>query len=98
MPLVFFFRITKGNFLERGQRGKHVQLIYENYYRTLGQNIAFYRNRRRLNQLQLSEAAGISRNHLSRIENADCAVSLDAVFAIANALGVEPYKLFQEKE
>ena len=75
-----------------------MQLIYEKQYRTLGQNIAFYRKRRRLTQLQLCEAAEISRNHLSHIENADCAVSLDAVFAIANALGVEPYKLFQNKE
>jgi len=75
-----------------------VQLIYENYYRNLGQNIAFYRRMRNLTQLQLSEAVETSRNHLSRIENADCAVSLDTVFAIANALGVEPYKLFQNKE
>lgn len=75
-----------------------MQLIYESHYQNLGQNIAFYRNRRKLNQLQLSEAAGISRNHLSRIENADCAVSLDTVFAIADALGVEPYKLFQPKD
>lgn len=75
-----------------------MQLIYESYYKILGQNIAFYRKRRGLNQLQLSEAAGISRNHLSRIEVADCAVSLDAVFALADALGVEPYKLFQEKD
>ena len=75
-----------------------MQLIYEKYYRTLGQNVAFYRKRRRLTQLHLGGAADISRNHLSRIENADCAVSLDAVFAIANALGVEPYKLFQNKE
>lgn len=75
-----------------------MQLIYEEYYKTLGQNISFYRRRRKLTQMKLSETAEISRNHLSRIENADCAVSLDAVFAIANALGVEPYKLFQNKE
>ncbi len=75
-----------------------MQLVYEAYYRNLGQNIAFYRKRQRLTQLELSEAADISRNHLSRIENADCAVSLDAVFAIADALGVEPYKLFQNKD
>lgn len=75
-----------------------MQLVYESYYRNLGQNIAFYRKRQRLTQLELSEAADISRNHLSRIENADCAVSLDAVFAIADALGVEPYKLFQNKD
>ncbi len=75
-----------------------MQLIYEEYYKTLGQNISFYRRRQKLTQLKLSEAAEISRNHLSRIENADCAVSLDVIFAIADALGVEPYKLFQNKE
>ena len=73
-------------------------MIYESYYQNLGQNIAFYRNRRKLTQLKLSELVEISRNHLSRIENADCAVSLDTVFAIAGALGVEPYNLFQDKE
>ena len=75
-----------------------MKLIYESYYQNLGQNIAFYRNRRKLTQLKLSELVEISRNHLSRIENADCAVSLDTVFAIAGALGVEPYELFQDKE
>ena len=75
-----------------------MKLIYESYYQNLGQNIAFYRNRRKLTQLKLSELVEISRNNLSRIENADCAVSLDTVFAIAGALGVEPYKLFQDKE
>lgn len=75
-----------------------MQLIYESYYRNLGENIAFYRKRRGLTQMQLCEQAEISRNHLSHIENADCAVSLDVVFAIADALGVEPYKLFQAKD
>ena len=75
-----------------------MQLVYEEYYKTLGQNISFYRRRRKLTQMKLSEAVEISRNHLSRIENADCAVSLDTIFAIADALGVEPYKLFQNKE
>ena len=67
-------------------------------YKTLGENIAFYRKRRGLTQEQLGAMADTTRVHLSRIENADCAVSLDTVFAIANALGVEPYKLFQNKE
>ena len=44
-----------------------MQLVYEAYYRNLGQNIAFYRKRQRLTQLELSEAADISRNHLSRL-------------------------------
>ena len=73
-------------------------LIFEAYNKTLGENIAFYRKRRGLTQEQLGAMADTTRVHLSRIENADCAVSLDTVFAIANALGVEPYKLFQNKE
>ena len=75
-----------------------MMLILEAYYKTLGDNIAFYRKRRGLTQEQLGAMADTTRVHLSRIENADCAVSLDTVFAIANALGVEPYKLFQNKE
>ncbi len=75
-----------------------MMLIYETYYKTLGENIAFYRNRRGLTQERLSVMAETTRVHLSRIENADCAVSLDLVFAIADALGVEPYKLFQKKD
>lgn len=75
-----------------------MKLIYEAYYKNLGQNIAFYRRRRGLTQAELSEMAELSRNHVGRIENADCAVSLDAVFAIADALGVEPCKLFENKE
>ena len=75
-----------------------MKLIYEAYYKNLGQNIAFYRKRRGWTQLNLCEFAEISRNHLSHIENADCAVSLDTIFSIADALGVEPYKLFQNKE
>ena len=74
-----------------------MMLIFEAYYKTLGENIAFYRKRRGLTQEQLGAMADTTRVHLSRIENADCAVSLDTVFAIANAVGVEPYKLFQNK-
>lgn len=67
-------------------------------YRNLGLNIAYYRKLRGLSQEKLAERADISRTHMSRIETADCAVSLDVVFNLADALGVEPYKLFQNKE
>ncbi len=67
-------------------------------YRNLGLNIAYYRKLRGLSQERLAELADISRTHMSRIETADCAVSLDVVFTIADALRVEPYKLFQSKE
>ena len=63
-------------------------------YRQLGLNIAYYRKQLGLSQLQLAEAVNISRTHMSRIEIADCAVSLDVVFAICDALSVSPSKLF----
>ena len=64
-------------------------------YKTLGLNIAYYRKKRSMTQLKLAEEVDISRTHMSRIENADCAVSLDIVFAIADVLEVPPEKLFE---
>ena len=63
-------------------------------YRQLGLNIAFYRKQRGLTQMQLAEIINISRTHMSRIEIADCAVSLDVVFAVCDALQITPCKLF----
>ena len=63
-------------------------------YKCLGLNIAYYRKQRGMSQDQLAEAINISRTHMSRVETADCAVSLDVVFDICDALGVPPAKLF----
>lgn len=70
-----------------------VKQQYEKY-RQLGLNIAYYRKQRGLSQLELAEIIDISRTHMSRIEIADCAVSLDVVFSICDALDVSPAKLF----
>ena len=45
-------------------------------------------------QSRLAELINISRTHMSRIETADCAVSLDVVFDICDALDVQPASLF----
>ncbi len=63
-------------------------------YRQLGLNIAYYRKQRKLSQIQLAELVNISRTHMSRIEIADCAVSLDVVFQICDVLQISPSKLF----
>ena len=63
-------------------------------YKYLGLNIAYYRKERGLCQSRLAERINVSRTHMSRIETADCAVSLDVVFAICDALEVQPEKLF----
>ena len=63
-------------------------------YKHLGLNISYYRKERGLSQSQLAEMANISRTHMSRIETADCAVSLDVVFTICDVLEIHPGKLF----
>ncbi len=67
-------------------------------YRALGLNIAYYRKQRRISQSRLAEMIDISRTHMSRIETADCAVSLDVVFEICDVLGVSPSKMFDFRE
>lgn len=68
---------------------------HENRYRYLGLNIAYYRKERGLSQIELAEKIDISRTHMSRIETASCAVSLDVVFDICDALDTDAAKLFE---
>ena len=63
-------------------------------YRRLGLNIASYHKTKGLSQSRLAELLDISRTHMSRIETADCAVSLDVVFDICDVLGITPDRLF----
>lgn len=67
-------------------------------YKKLGLNIAYYRKLHGMSQNQLAEKVNISRTHMSRIETADCAVSLDVVFSICTVLDVSPSKLFDFRE
>lgn len=64
-------------------------------YKKLGLNISYYRKEKGLSQMLLAEKINISRTHMSRIENNDCAVSLDVIFSIAKVLDIPIYKLFE---
>lgn len=75
-----------------------MQMQQKSKYRQLGLNIAYYRKQRGFSQLQLAESINISRTHMSRIETADCAVSLDVVFDICDVLSVTPNKLFDFRD
>ena len=79
-------------------RGDCMQTHQHSKYKQLGLNIAYYRKQRNLSQLQLAELVNISRTHMSRIETADCAVSLDVVFDICDALRITPTKLFDFRD
>ena len=67
-------------------------------YKKLGLNIAYYRKEQGLSQIQLADEIDISRTHMSRIENNDCAVSLDVIFSIAKALNIPVAKLFEFRQ
>ena len=67
-------------------------------YKQLGLNIAYYRKSKGLSQNQLAEKIDISRTHMSRIETADCAVSLDIIFEICKALEITPKQLFDFRD
>jgi len=71
---------------------------FSSEYKKLGLNIAYYRKAKGLSQIKLAELIDISRTHMSRIENCDCAVSLDVIFGIANALNVPINKLFDFRD
>ena len=72
-----------------------MKLMHNEEYIKLGLNISYYRKLHKLSQMQLAEKIDISRTHMSRIENCDCAVSLVVVFDIAKALDIPVYKLFE---
>ena len=64
-------------------------------YKKLGLNISYYRKEKGLSQLQLAERINISRTHMSRIETASCAVSLEVIFKICEELNVPINKIFE---
>ena len=78
--------------------GEFMQNKNTEKFRQLGLNIAYYRKMRGLSQSRLAELVNISRTHFSRIETAECAVSLDVVFNICDALKVPPEKLFEFRD
>ena len=68
----------------------------ERQFRELGLTIAYYRKLKGMTQLQLAEAADVSRTHMSNIEapNGKTSVSLEKLFDIADALDVPVKDLF----
>lgn len=71
---------------------------HQDKYEKLGLNVAYYRKLKKMTQLDLAERVNISRTHVSRIEMCVCAVSLDVIFDIAEALDIPPYKLLEFRD
>jgi len=73
---------------------------HNNELNNIALNIAYYRKKAGLTQLQLAEIIDISRTHMSRIEatSARGNASLEIIFDIAQALDVPAYKLLMPKD
>ena len=72
----------------------------KNYYKIIGNNVAYYRKKKNLTQEGLALKANVSRTHISHIEadNVNKSPSLDILFRICEVLEIEPYKLFMENK
>ena len=71
---------------------------YLESYRALGLNIAYYRKKRGLTQMQLAELLDIDRSHMSAMELANVGVSLDVIFKLCHVLEIRPRELFDFRE
>jgi transcriptional regulator with XRE-family HTH domain len=74
--------------------------IYTERYRQIGLKIAYYRKLRGFTQEELAEQVGLSPAYVGHLEapNISKALSLDALFDIADALDVAPQKFLSFEE
>ena len=66
--------------------------------KVFGTNLRTYRNQLGVSQERFAEMCGLHRTYISDIERFQRSISLENVQKIADALGVETYKLFEENE
>lgn len=65
--------------------------------KVFGANLRKYRTKKGLSQEQFAEICGLHRTYISDIECFQRNVSLENVQRIADASGIESYKLLQEE-
>ncbi len=59
-------------------------------------NIKIYRDAKGFSQEKLAELSGLHRTYISAVEREQRNISIQNIQRIADALDVEPYKLFME--
>lgn len=65
------------------------------FYKKLGTKIKFFREQAGMTQEKLAEKSGISLDYLGKIEVCINKPGLKTILKIANALKIEPFKLFK---
>lgn len=75
-----------------------MNIKYSDRYISIGLKIAYFRKKTGMTQEVLAEKAGISLNFLAQIEapGTRIGLSMDTLFAIADALNVSPSKLLED--
>ena len=71
---------------------------FKGYYEAFGLNVAFYRKRKRLTQVQLADLVGVDRSHISAIEVGKVGASFDLIFTLSTVLEVSSKQLFDFRE
>lgn len=73
---------------------------YYDKYRRIGLKISYYRRLRGMTQEQLAEKVDKNLAFIGAVEapNINRTASLDTLFDIAEALDIDPYKLFVEDD
>ena len=66
--------------------------------KVFGSNVRKYRTQMHVSQEKFAELCGLHRTYISDIECFRRSISLDNIQKIADALGVETYKLFLEEK
>ena len=64
--------------------------------KVFGKNLRKYRTALGLSQEKFAEKCGLHRTYISDIERFQRSISLDNIQKIADALGIETYKLFMD--
>ena len=75
------------------QAVKRVDII-----RVFGSNVRHYRELKGISQEKLAELSGLHRTYISDIERFQRSISISNVQKVADALEIEPYKLFLQEE
>ena len=65
--------------------------------KVFGTNLRKYRNELGVSQEKFAEMCGLHRTYISDIERFQRSIALDNVQKIADALGIDTYKLFIEE-
>lgn len=68
------------------------------YDRLVAANIRRYRNLAKMTQEQVAREAGISPQHLSKVERCVCSPTINTIVRIANCVGIHPKDLFDSSD